>query len=124
MGIYSESINVYGVKYDLDAYNNKVKTESINELLKICEILDKPCDDVDDILDFLEDEVFTEIKEFGNGDDIDIVLYGNTVCDTRNDPFGVILHTKTQEAEQCLKQILTKIGSNKKFGQHSEIYTG
>ena len=35
MGIRTKAVNVYGVKYDLDAYNDRVRTESENELIKL-----------------------------------------------------------------------------------------
>ena len=114
MGIQTKVENVYGVKYDMDSYNDRVRTESKSELIKIAEELGKIFDeDNDDIMVFLEEEVLP--------DDIDIIYYGNTICDTRSNPFGIILHPQNQEAEDFLKQILIKIGSNRKFGQHSEV---
>jgi hypothetical protein len=41
MGIHTKVVNVYGVKYDLDAYNDRVRTESENELIKLGQALGK-----------------------------------------------------------------------------------
>lgn len=123
MGIRTNRVDAFGVKYDLDGYNERVKTESVNELIKIAEAMGKNYIDYplyyddEDILAFLEEEAFDD-------KDIDMVYYGNTVCDTHSDPFGIILEPKTKEAQEYLKSILTKIGSNKRFGQHSEINIG
>lgn len=103
MGIRTKVVNVYGVKYDLDAYNDKVRTESENELIEFGKALGKNYSDYplyyddEDLIQFLEEVVISESKEFGYGNDLEIVFYGNTVCDTRSEPFGIILHPKTHE---------------------------
>lgn len=53
-----------------------------------------------------------------------IIKIKYTVCDTRSDPFGIILHPTTHEAQEFLKELLVKIGSNKRLGQHSEVEIG
>lgn len=130
MGIRTKVVNVYGVKYDLDAYNDEVRTESENELIEFGKALGKNYSDYplyyddEDLIQFLEEVVISESKEFGYGNDLEIVFYGNTVCDTRSEPFGIILHPKTHESQEFLKEVLVKIGSNKILGQHSEVEIG
>lgn len=130
MGIHTKAVNVYGAKYDLDAYNDRVRTESVEELIKLGQALGKNYIDYpsyyddDDIVQFLEEVVIDETKEFGYGNDLEIISYGNTVCDTRSNPFGIILHPKNYEAQEFLKELLVKIGSNKRLGQHSEVEIG
>ena len=41
MGIHTKAVNVYGAKYDLDAYNDRVRTESENELIELGRALGK-----------------------------------------------------------------------------------
>lgn len=130
MGIRTKAVNVYGVKYDLDAYNDRVRTESENELIKLGQTLGKNYSDYplyyddEDLITFLEEVVISETQEFGYGNDLEMLFYGNTVCDTTSDPFGIILHPKTHEAQEFLKELLVKIGSNKRLGQHSEVEIG
>ena len=80
--------------------------------------------DDEDLTQFLEEEVISEVKEFGYDNDLEIVSYGNTVCDSRSEPFGIILHPKTHEAQEFLREVLVRIGSNKRLGQHSEVEIG
>lgn len=118
MGISNKAIKCIGVRYDLDAFNDKVRTGSLEELLKIykevmsTDVLPDWCEG--DIISAFDEEVFDESG-------MELTQYGNSICDTKNNPFGIILTTNTTDSVEYLNYILTKIGSSRKIGEHCEI---
>ena len=105
MGIKTKSINVTGVKY-------KIYKEVTGE---------------DNLPDWCEDDISCALEEgaFDSTDEpsknISLYLFGNCVCDTRDNPYGLILVPNTPEATEYIKSILLKIGSSKRIGLHSEL---
>lgn len=117
----SKEIKCVGVKYQLDAFNDKVKNESLNELIKIYKEVtsddDLPewCDG--DVISALEEEAFDDLE-------INLIRFGNTIVESRVDPFGIILCPNTSDASEYLKKILNKIGSSKMIEKINENYIG
>ncbi len=117
MGIHTQMINAYGAKFYLD-------DESEEKLARLGESFsgDVYTDfniyyDDEDIVSFLEEVVFKNTS-------IDIVWFGNMVCDTNSDPMGIIISPKTEDDKIALKKALLQINSDVSLKDHQEIVIG
>jgi hypothetical protein len=104
MGISTKIVKARGVKFD-----NVLDDELKNLYRKISGNASKKDEVIDSLSDFLWEK------------NIDIVLFGNLVTQTRSNPMGVILVPADRDAEAFLEKNLFEIGSSKKIQDHSEI---
>jgi len=116
MGIHTKTVNSYGAKFYLE--------DSEEELARLGEAFsgdvyeeNENYYDEEDIVPFLEEVVF-------NNTSVEIVWFGNTVCDTKSDPMGIIISPKTEEDKKLLQNALSKINKEMQLTEHQEIKIG
>jgi len=116
MGIRLKRVNAYGAKFYLE--DSKEELARLGEAFSgdVYEENENYYED-DDIVPFLEEVVFNDTS-------VEIVWFGNTVCDTKSDPMGIIISPKTEEDKKLLKDALSKINKEIQLTEHQEIKIG